>query len=263
MYSVTVQPSGYSFVVKDNETVLEAALRCGYFFPHNCRMGVCATCRGKLLAGEIDYAEENCRGLHVEIRFQDYRDVNEKFDRVASLGMFEHVGHLNYRVYMNKVRECLHDDGIFLLHTIGNNTTIFKTNDWIKKYIFPNGMLPSIAQIGKACEELFVVEDLHNFGAYYDKTLMAWHDNFIRSWDKLKDKYSERFYRMWNFYLLSCAGGFRARDMQLWQVVLSKHGIKGGYPVTRPYFEVAQASQDSPKSPHNTPRLLGRLESLL
>lgn len=211
---------------------------------------------------QYEYAKEQCKGLPIEIRFQDYRDINEKFDRIVSLGMFEHVGHLNYREYMQVVKNCLKDDGIFLLHTIGNNITTFKTNEWTSKYIFPNGMLPSIAQIGKACENLFVMEDWHNFGADYDKTLMAWHANFNNNWDKLKNKYSERFFRMWNFYLLSSAGSFRARDIQLWQVVLS-NGIRGGYPVTRPYFQVEPASRSSARSLYSTRRSLGRLESLL
>lgn len=178
-------------------------------------------------------AQQNCANLPVEIRLQDYRDVNETFDRIVSLGMFEHVGHLNYRTYMKLAHDCLIENGIFLLHTIGSNVTLYKVDEWISKYIFPNGMLPSIAQIGKATENLFVMEDWHNFGADYDKTLMAWHNNFNQHWGEIKANYDERFFRMWNYYLLSCAGGFRARGMQLWQIVLSKHGIPGGYQAPR------------------------------
>lgn len=182
---------------------------------------------------QCDYARKNCKNLPVEIRFQDYREVNEKYDRVVSLGMFEHVGHLNYRTYMQQVRQCLHDDGLFLLHTIGGNISTVLSDPWINKYIFPNGMIPSIAQIGKASEGLFVMEDWHNFGADYDKTLMAWHANFNTNWEKLCGQYDERFYRMWNYYLLSCAGTFRARCTQLWQVVFSTHGVLGGYEAPR------------------------------
>lgn len=212
---------------------------------------------------QYEYAKQNCRDLPIEIRFQDYRDLNEKFDRVVSLGMFEHVGHLNYQTYMQTVQNCLADDGIFLLHTIGNNITQYQANDWITKYIFPNGMLPSISLVGKAIEDHFVMEDWHNFGADYDKTLMAWHHNFTQHWDLLKTQYDERFFRMWNYYLLSCAAGFRSRTIQLWQIVLSKKGIKGGYQVTRPYFQVEKASLGSPRSPYSTPRLLGRFEPLV
>ncbi len=182
---------------------------------------------------QVDYARENCAGLPVEIRFQDYRDVNEQFDAIASLGMFEHVGHLNHRTYLEIVRRCLKDEGLFLLHTIGSNLTYFQTNAWTSKYIFPHGGLPSIEQIGRAANGLFVMEDWHNFGADYDKTLLAWYQNFNNNWDKLKNIYDDRFYRMWTYYLLSSAGSFRARDMQLWQIVFSKKGIKSGYHAVR------------------------------
>ncbi|MDH7528362.1 MAG: cyclopropane fatty acyl phospholipid synthase, partial [Ignavibacteria bacterium] len=178
---------------------------------------------------QLKLAKELCDGLPVEIRLQDYREVNEKFDRIVSIGMFEHVGYKNYREYFKIAAKNLKDDGIFLLHTIGSNISTKSTDAWTHKYIFPNGMLPSLAQISKTVENLFVIEDVHNFGADYDKTLMAWYNNFKNNWHKLKDKYGERFYRMWEYFLLSCAGAFRARKNQLWQIVLSKKGILGGY----------------------------------
>jgi cyclopropane-fatty-acyl-phospholipid synthase len=181
---------------------------------------------------QYEYAKHFCKGLPVDIRFQDYRDVNETFDRIVSLGMFEHVGHKNYSTYMQTVHDNLNDDGIFLLHTIGDNITEVP-NQWITKYIFPHGILPSIKLIGASIENLFTMEDWHNFGADYDKTLMAWHHRFSAHWNELKLHYDERFKRMWNYYLLSCAGGFRSRGMQLWQIVLSKKGIKGGYRAPR------------------------------
>jgi cyclopropane-fatty-acyl-phospholipid synthase len=174
-------------------------------------------------------AIESCKGLPVSILLQDYRELNESFDRICSIGMFEHVGHKNYRTYMKVAARCLKEDGLFLLHTIGNNYTVELANPWIRKYIFPNGAVPSIRQIGKAIEHLFVMEDWHNFGVDYDKTLLAWHHNFNQHWETLKSRYDERFYRMWNYYLLSCAGAFRARDIQLWQIVLSKCGVAKGY----------------------------------
>lgn len=180
---------------------------------------------------QCEYAQQNCAGLPVEIRFQDYRDVHERFDCIASLGMFEHVGYLNYRTFMQKVDDCLNDQGLFLLHTIGSNVTNLSGDAWINKYIFPNGMLPSMAQISKASEGLFVMENWVNFGAYYDQTLMAWNANFERHWDHLHKFYDERFYRMWRYYLLACAGSFRARSIPLWQIVFSKQGVRGGYQV--------------------------------
>ncbi|OGG41013.1 cyclopropane-fatty-acyl-phospholipid synthase [Candidatus Kaiserbacteria bacterium GWA2_50_9] len=182
-------------------------------------------------------AHERCAGLPVEIRVQDYREVNEQFDHIVSIGMFEHVGVKNYREYFKMTNRCLKENGLFLLHTIGDNFSRVASDPWINKYIFPGGMLPSIAHIGKATEGLFIAEDVHNFGADYDTTLMAWFRNFDAAWftlsgvdgSKLKGKYDERFYRMWKYYLLSCAGAFRAREMQLWQIVLSKDGVPGGY----------------------------------
>jgi len=178
---------------------------------------------------QVVLAQKRCEGLPIEIRLQDYRSLDETFDRVLSLGMFEHVGYKNYRTFMTKVCSLLKEDGLFLLHTIGSNTSQ-KTNDtWIGKYIFPNSMLPSAKQISTAIEGIFVLEDWHNFGADYDKTLMHWFENFKTSWNSLKQDYDERFFRMWKYYLLSCAGSFRARYNQLWQIVLSPKGVVGGY----------------------------------
>ena len=180
-----------------------------------------------------ELADTLYKNLSAETRLQDYRDINEKFNHVVSLGMFEHVGYKNYRTFMKVVHNVLKDDGLFLLQTIGVNRSVRGTDPWIEKYIFPNSMLPSIRQISKAIEGLFVMEDWHNFGADYDKTLMAWYNNFAGNWEKIKLNYGERFYRMWRYYLLACAGSFRARKNQLWQIVLSKKGVPGGYILIR------------------------------
>jgi len=178
-------------------------------------------------------ARQRCEGLDVDIRLQDYRDADEPFDHVISIGMFEAVGHKNFRTYMEVARRCLKPDGLFLLHTIGGNESLVHADAWIDKHIFPNGLIPSVAQIGKSVERLFVMEDWHNFGAHYDKTLMAWWENFSRAWPSLRDHYGERFFRMWRYYILGCAGAFRARDLQLWQIVLSPQGVPGGYTAVR------------------------------
>jgi cyclopropane-fatty-acyl-phospholipid synthase len=182
---------------------------------------------------QTQLAEEHCTGLPVEIRLQDYREIEGRFDAVVSVGMFEHVGYKNYPTFMEIARSCLQGEGLFLLHTIASNNSVRTCDSWFDKYIFPNGMLPSIKQLGAALEERFIMEDWHNIGAHYDKTLLAWYENFDASWEDLKSNYSERFYRMWRYYLLSVAGGFRARNMQVWQVVLSPKGIVGGYRVER------------------------------
>lgn len=193
---------------------------------------------------QANLAQTNCRGLPVTIRLQDYRDLDEKFDRIFSIGMFEHVGYKNYRIYMKKVRELLKTDGLFLLHTIGGNSSVTRNDPWIAKYIFPNSMLPSARQITIAAEDLFVMEDWHNFGVDYDKTLTAWFHNFEAGWQQLKGAYDERFHRMWRYYLLMCAGAFRARSNQLWQLVLSPKGIKDGYVAPRYRKESYRGKQE-------------------
>ncbi len=184
---------------------------------------------------QVGLATDNLAGLPVEIRLQDYRALNgeEKYDHVVSLGMFEHVGYKNYPLFMDVVDRNLKDDGLFLLHTIGNTRSSKSTDPWLDKYIFPNSLLPSIRQIGGAIEKHFIMEDWHNFSADYDRTLMAWYENFENGWIALKADYDDRFYRMWKYYLLSCAGVFRSRTGQLWQIVFSKKGVPGGYASVR------------------------------
>ncbi|MNG57577.1 Cyclopropane-fatty-acyl-phospholipid synthase [compost metagenome] len=178
-------------------------------------------------------AQERCQGLDVEILLQDYRDLNRQFDRIVSVGMFEHVGPKNYDTYFSVAERNLKPDGLFLLHTIGANQTNLHVDAWIDKYIFPNGCLPSVRQIAEASEKRFVMEDWHNIGADYDRTLMAWYENFKRAWPALSENYSERFERMFTYYLNACAGAFRARDIQLWQVLFSPKGVEGGVRVYR------------------------------
>jgi cyclopropane-fatty-acyl-phospholipid synthase len=175
-------------------------------------------------------ARERCAGLPVEIRLQDYRELDEPFDRVYSIGMFEHVGVKNYKTYMNVVRRCLRGpDALSLLHTIGSLRSRNQTDPWVAKYIFPNSMLPSMAQITQAAEGRLTTEDVHNFGPCYDRTLMTWKANVDAHWDELSASYDARFKRMWDFYLLASAGSFRARKLQLWQFVMSRDGVPHGY----------------------------------
>lgn len=182
---------------------------------------------------QVELGRELCNGLPVEFRLQDYRDVTGRFDHVVSLGMFEHVGPKNYRAFFEKADECLKDDGLLLLHTIGNTFSGRTTDPFTEKYIFPNSVIPSIRQIGEATERLFVMEDWHNFGQDYDPTLMAWNENFEAGWEELRPRYGDAFYRMWRYFLLSGAGSFRVRKMQLWQIVFSKSGLIGGYTPVR------------------------------
>lgn len=169
-------------------------------------------------------ARQRCAGLPVRIEVADWRSLQGRYDKLVSVGMFEHVGPKNYRAYFERMRELLAHEGLFLLHTIGVDRTTHATNAWTERYIFPNGKLPSAAEIARAVEGLFIIEDWHNFGPDYDRTLMCWWQRFEQHWPALRARYGEGFYRMWKFYLLSSAGFFRARQGQLWQIVLSPPG---------------------------------------
>lgn len=178
---------------------------------------------------QVELGNKLCAGLPVQIIFQDYRSISGEFDHIVSLGMFEHVGYKNYRTYFRIAAEHLKPSGLFVLQTIGGNVSERCLDPWFEKYIFPNSNLPSPAQITKAIEGLFVLEDWHNFGPDYTKTLLAWYANFTANWEKLRPRYGDRFFRMWKYYLLASAGSFKARKNQLWQIVLSKRGVPGGY----------------------------------
>lgn len=174
-------------------------------------------------------AQERCSGLPVTIKLCDYRELTGSFDKIVSVGMFEHVGPKNYGVYFRTVSSILADNGLFLLHTIGTYKLSHTMDPWIDKYIFPNGKLPSAREICACIEDRFLIEDWQNFGLDYDRTLMAWWENFRAAWPELRRRYSNRFYRMWKYYLLSCAGFFRSRQGQLWQIVLSKRARQAVY----------------------------------
>jgi cyclopropane-fatty-acyl-phospholipid synthase len=178
---------------------------------------------------QVELANRLAEGLPVEIRLQDYREEFGIYDRVVSVGMFEHVGPKNYATFMRVVDRCMKDDSLFLLHTIGVADQSGPPDLFMEKYIFPRSHLPTVQQIAMSMEGRFVMEDWHNFSADYDRTLMAWCRRLDNGWADLSSRYDERFRRMWRYYLLSCAGGFRARKLQLWQVVMSKRGVPGGY----------------------------------
>jgi cyclopropane-fatty-acyl-phospholipid synthase len=170
---------------------------------------------------QAQLAAEKCKALDVTIRIQDYRDLDEKFDRIVSIGMFEHVGFKNYRQFMEVSSRCLNSDGIFLLHTIGTNEVTKVLDPWIDKYIFPGGMLPGSSQITKAFENIFILEDWHNFGYDYETTLQAWLANFKANCDQFENRLGVSGRRMWEYYLCVCAASFNSRRNDLWQIVLT------------------------------------------
>ncbi len=217
--------------LKPGMKVLDIGCGWGSFMKYAAeKYGV--SCVGLTISrAQAELGRQMCQGLPIEFKLQDYRDEKGEYDRIVSVGMFEHVGQKNHRAYMETVHRCLKDNGLFLLHCVGANP--FVRNDapdpWISKYIFGNYLVPSIMNIGDATHDLFIMEDWHNFGAYYDLTLMAWFHNFEKNWPAIKKDYDEVFFRMWKYYLLSLAGAFRTRTLPLWQIVLSKEGVLGGY----------------------------------
>lgn len=215
------------------ERVLELGCGWGGFAHYAAGKYGCIVTAYNISEQQVAYARRWCAGLPVEIIQADYREANGVFDKVAAIGLCEHVGFKNYRTLMETAHRTLKRRGLFLLHTIGNNVSVTTADPWFDKYIFPGGMLPSVAQLSAAMNGLLVMEDWHNFGPDYDKTLMVWQDNIDRHRDELKVMCDERFYRAWRYYLLCLAGSFRARKVHLWQIVMSKQGVLGGYESVR------------------------------
>jgi cyclopropane-fatty-acyl-phospholipid synthase len=214
------------------DRVLDIGCGLGSFARYAATKYGCAVV-GLSIAGEqVRTVRERCADLPVTVHHCDYRDVevfakDGPFDKVVSLEMFEHVGVKNHRTYFEVTHRCLRPGGLFLLQTVGANVSSHRNDPWFDKYIFPNGVVPSVAQIGTAIENLFVLEDWHSFGPDYVKTLSAWFENFDRQWRGPRD---DAFYRMWKYYLLSAAGGFKARRRQIWQLLLSKGGVPDAGP---------------------------------
>jgi cyclopropane-fatty-acyl-phospholipid synthase len=225
--------------MKPGDRILELGCGWGTFAKYAAEKYGAQVVAANISVEQVNYGKEHCQGLPVEFFLCDYRDdqiynpTGKKFDHVVSVGLCEHVGIKNYQQFINIAHRNIKEDGLFLLHTIGRNDTSYFVDPWITKYIFPNSILPSVKLLSSAIENQFILEDFHNIGADYDKTLMEWHKNFNLHWDSLNSQYDEKFFRLWNYYLLSCAGAFRARSMQLWQMVLSPHGVMGGYETVR------------------------------
>ncbi len=219
--------------LRKGDRVLELGCGWGGFAQYAASTYGCSVVAHNISSEQVAYARRWCAGLPVEVIQGDYREATGEFDKVAAIGLTEHVGYKNYRTLMETAHRRLKPHGLFLLHTIANNASVTTSDPWFDKYIFPGGMLPSVAQLGAAMDGLLVMEDWHNFGPDYDKTLVAWQNNVDKHWEEFKAKFDERFHRMWRYYLLSLAGSFRARKIHLWQIVMSKQGVLGGYESVR------------------------------
>jgi cyclopropane-fatty-acyl-phospholipid synthase len=222
--------------LKPGDRVLDIGCGFGSFARYAAERYGCSVVGINLSPVQAGFARRFCEGLPVEVRECDYREVGayftgDPFDRVVSIGMFEAVGRRNFRRYMEVVHRVLKDRGLWLLHTIGDEEC--SSDPWLDRYIFPNGELPSLDQIARAVRGLFHVEDLHNFGTDYARTLAAWSERFQAAWAELQrldgGLFTGRFHRMWVYFLACCAGSFRARNIHLWQLVLSKGCLSEGY----------------------------------
>jgi cyclopropane-fatty-acyl-phospholipid synthase len=222
--------------LKPGETVYDIGCGWGAFLGYAAEKYGAKGVGVTVSSEQIDYAKKRYAGLPIDFQLMDYRNFKGgPVDKVVSMGMFEHVGSKNYRTYFEGALRAMKPDGLFLLHTIIGNYKSNAIDPWLNKYIFPNGVLPTVGQIGTAVEGLFVVEDFHNFGPDYDKTLMAWANKFATNRAKYAamPQYGERFCRMWEYYYLCCAAGFRTRDISVGQFVLSPKGVPEGYKTVR------------------------------
>jgi cyclopropane-fatty-acyl-phospholipid synthase len=173
---------------------------------------------------QVAWAQEHYKDLAIDIRLDDYRNASGSYDAVVSIGLMEHVGPKNHRAYMELAARCLAPGGVAFIHTIGGASASTHINPWFDKYIFPNAVVPTLGQLATAMERVLVPEDVQNIGPHYDRTLMAWWQNFDAAWPTLRPRYGDRFYRMWRFYLLISAAYFRAREHNLYQIVATPVG---------------------------------------
>ena len=226
--------------LRPSDRVLDLGCGFGSFSRYAAENYGCSVVAVTLSNSQAGYAREFCKNLPVEIYVTDYRNVAEysggkNFDKVASIAMFEAIGRKNFRSHMEIINQVLPETGIWLLHTIGDN--ICSSDPWLEKYIFPNGELPTVGQISDSIRALFDLEDFHNFGLDYQRTLAAWEVNFRKKWEVIQDRnvklFTERFFRMWIYYLKSCQAAFRSRNMLLWQLVMSKGYFSQGYQSVR------------------------------
>ena len=220
--------------LKSTDKVLDLGCGWGGFANYAAEHYGCHVTGYNIASEQISYAREHAKGLPVEFVQADYRESKGRFDKIVSIGMFEHVGPKSYARAIAHASSLLADDGLFLLHTIGRDGPSVHVDQWIDKYIFPGGVVPSISQLSGAIDGQLIVEHFQTLGVDYDRTLMSWHSNFEQHWSRHSARLGERFHRMWSYYLLSCAGAFRARRLHLWQWVLSKEGIVGGFRFEHP-----------------------------
>jgi len=221
--------------LRQGDRVLDIGCGWGGFAKYAAESRGCEVTGISISKEQVHYARDYTAGLPVEIIECDYRDLPQRFEpghfnKVVIIGMIEHVGYKNYRKIFEIVHRAIRDEGVFLLHTIGNNRVTTVVDPWIEKYIFRNSMAPAMTQLAQSLEGLFTVHDWENYGHYYAPTLAHWQERFEANWPQIEalettNRFDERFRRMFNYYFLSCKAGFETEHMYLWHLVMSKEGI--------------------------------------
>ncbi len=223
--------------LRAGDRLLDIGCGWGGFAKYAASTRGCEVTGISLSDAQIHYATEYTRGLPVTIRRLDYRDLPDSglapFDKISIVGMIEHVGYKNYAGLLGIVHDMLKPDGLFLLHTIGNNERSTVVDPWIEKYIFRNSMAPAMSQLADASEGRFVIEDWENYGHHYVPTLQAWYERFNANWDRIRTlitarPFDERFRRMWNYYLMSSKAAFDVEHLHLWQLVMTRRNSGRG-----------------------------------
>ncbi|WP_443749326.1 class I SAM-dependent methyltransferase [Asticcacaulis solisilvae] len=198
---------------------------------------------------EVARRRAEAAGLARRVQFEliDYRELDDRFDRIISVGMFEHVGPANYDTYFAKIRNLLSDDGIAVVHSIARCGTRGGSNSWIQKYIFPGGYIPSLSQVTQSTERTFLwITDVEILRLHYAETLKAWRERFMAHRDEMAGLYDERFVRMWEFYLASCEMNFRHGDLMVMQVQLARR--IDAVPLARDYMFDGERDLDRPRA---------------
>ncbi len=225
--------------LKPNHKVLDVGCGWGTLALDIAKKTQCEVVGITLSKNQLEYAQQKAREMNlenqVEFRLEDYRQLSEKFDRVVSVGMFEHVGRKFYSKYFNKVFDFLNEDGVALIHTIGSINPPRGPQPWITKYIFPGGYTPSLSEVSLPIEKSgLIISDLEVLRAHYAHTIRNWKDRFMSKKEQVLEMFDEKFFRMWEFYLVGCEMSFKWRDQVVFQFQLTRK-LKAT-PITRDYI---------------------------
>ena len=225
--------------IKENSKVLDIGSGWGLLAIEIAKQAKCQVTGVTLSENQYKFSNQKVKELNlgnqVQFKLMDYRQVKEKYDRIVSVGMFEHVGRKFYKIFFKKISEILKDDGVALLHTIGSVNSPRNPQPWITKYIFPGGYTPSLSEVAGPLEKSgLILSDLEVLRMHYAYTLSNWKERFLKNKEKVLKMFDERFFRMFEFYLASCEMAFKHGDQVVYQLQLTKK--LNATPSTRDYI---------------------------